>query len=204
MADKEIVEKLLDEMAEYFDKSETSITYKILYSLAQELDDFTEQKTNLVSEIQIDTASGDFLDDLARLFRLSRKGAETDTELRSRIKSYWPGFSGGGTADAIKSTINKISGIDEDTITITDIVACKILIEVVFGSTEEIALKSTIADTLEQIKAAGVYPFFKWVINGDLLSESLSISEVVSISLGNLNIWIYEQSLVDAYDEVLW
>lgn len=121
MAEKDTINRLLDELPEFYAKGETSNNFGVLNSVAESLDDEAEQNVNLVKDVQIDTSAAQALNDLGRLFRLSRKPGENDADFKARIKAYWPGFSGGGTKNSFITTLNRITGVPEEDIKITEI-----------------------------------------------------------------------------------
>ena len=179
---KKTIEKLLDILPSYWAKHAATNTYEFLFSLALELDVVDVQITNLNSEIFIDTSTGTYLNGLARIFRLSRKSGETDNQLRARTKAYWPGFSGGGTLDAFKSTLNRITEVPESEITITEIDFMKVAINVVFDSEDDYGLADTITDTIQLIKAAGIYVVPNFILTRGPFDEAVGITESIYIS----------------------
>ena len=197
---KEIIYKLLDELPEYWNKSENTTTYQFLYSIALELEVMETQIENMSSEIFVDTSTGNYLNELARLFRLSRKSNETDAQLRARVKSYWPGFSGGGTLDAFKATINRITDVPETDITLTEIDFMKVAIEIIFDSEEDYDLSEMLISAIEQIKAAGVYVSPNFVLTGSLFGEAVGITDAIDITTIPAGYWVAGVSLAGSED----
>ena len=192
------VNKILNRIPSFWNKNTNSTNYQLVEAFVTELDRFSTETANLKLEIYVATATGQRLDDLGRFFRLSRRPLETDDAYRARIMAYWPGYSGGGTIPAIKSTVNRITGIPEDDVVITEIPTMKFEADILLDSLEDLALKDTIRDTVWRIKAAGVYPFFLWTINGDLLSEDLTVSDSVEVKyITELTWFIWETSIID-------
>jgi len=134
--------------------------------------------------IQLSTATDLYLDDIGKLFSLSRNVGETDEEFRSRIKAFWPGFSGSGTEEDLKNVINRITGIAVNDIIITDIVDMKILIE--FNIGPNFNLIDTVKDLIFQNKAAGIYPFFE-IKSG--FEDEVSWNDNLSITVLILKTW---------------
>lgn len=196
---EERVLKILRRFPTWWKKDSDSNTYGLVKSFSDSFDAFSIQSYNMKDEIYVETATGTYLDDLAKLFKLSRKSGETDDQLRARIKAYWPGFSGGGTRDAIKTTVHKITGVPEDDVTVTDVPdELKINVEVVIPDAETMALMPTIEDVIWDIKAAGVYPFIIWVLNGDLVADGITIGDSVTITpVATDTYFRWELSLID-------
>lgn len=182
MAWQERVNKILRRFPSWWRRDTDSNTFGLIKSFSNEFDGFSTESNNMKLEMYVDTATGIYLDDLAKIFKLIRKPGETDTQLRARIKAYWPGFSGGGTKDAIISTINKMTGIPETDISVTDIPSLKILVEIIYDPLYA-TLMTVIEETIWKIKAAGVYPFLLYTLIGGDLDEALQVSDSVNISI---------------------
>ena len=174
--------RMLDYLPDFYNKEDGSINYEFLLSVATEIDVLSSQADNLQIEIQIDTSTGNYLNDLARLFRLSRKPSETDIQFRARIKAYWPGFSGGGTIESIKATLNRITEVPESDITVTEIDFMKIAVDVILDSEEDYSLVSTIESTLQIIKAAGIAVFRNYTLTSGPFNEGILCSDSIEIS----------------------
>jgi hypothetical protein len=198
--------KILNRLPNFWNKEKDSQTAHLIKSFSDELEDYTIEVNNLHSEIYVQTATGKRLDELGRLFKLSRKLNESDDAFRVRIIAYWPGFSGGGTIPAIKSTVNKITGIPEDQVEVEEASppVMKFRANISFIEPGQEALKETIRETIWGIKTAGVYPFFNWIINGNITSEDLSIMDSVDVYYITTENWfIWEVSLIDS-NKLIW
>lgn len=75
----------------------------------------------LKKSIFIDTAKGNELDDIARIFLLFRLEGENDVSFRSRIKSFYQVALASGTIDGIKKAISLLLNVSIDNIDITQI-----------------------------------------------------------------------------------
>lgn len=135
----------------------------------------------LKEEIQINTSTDGYLEDIAKIFNLSRKVNESDSQFKARIKAFWPGFSGSGTINDLKNVINRITGISVDNITITEIPDMKFLIDFNIGANFD--LVQTVKDLVFQNKAAGTYPFFS-ISSGFNDNTSASDSMVITVLAG--------------------
>jgi hypothetical protein len=186
---KEIIHKLLDELPEYWNKSSSSNLYNFLYSIALEFEEYDTQIDNMEAEVQIDTSSGQYLNELGRMFRLSRNPNETDEQLRARIKAYWPGFSGGGTIDAFKATLNRVTGVPESDIEIVEVDFMKVAIILLLDDENDYNLATTIVNLLENIKASGVKVFPNYILTGDTFLESFNVSDKIKIIGTSAGFW---------------
>jgi hypothetical protein len=131
-------------------------------------------KTN----IQISTASGEYLDDIGSLFNLTRIISESDNAFRARILSYISQSASSGTSDDIRNVISNFTGLPIEVISVTDIGAGKILIETSVGT--EFELADTIYDIVNKSKAAGIYAFLD--VSADI-QDLLSLVDTIQISV---------------------
>jgi len=192
-------ERVLSNLPTHWSKDEKSFNYKLFNAFAEELKTANIKIDSMKSAVFIDTAAGEQLNDLGKLFKLGRDSGETDEQYRARIKGYWPGFSGAGTADSLKRTLNAILNIPTENITITDINFVKFLIQAAMTSEQYETLKETIESLVWKIKAAGVYPFFQWAISDLLTTETLVVDDSnLTITSYEENSWfIIESSLIE-------
>lgn len=96
----------------YYAKDSDTNIYRFLNSFADSLETFSSNLNLMRSQLYVDTASGDSLDKLGAVFNLPRMPGESDNLYRARIKSYIPGFLGGGTFDAIVTNVKNRWGWD--------------------------------------------------------------------------------------------
>lgn len=178
---KSILYELLDNLPEYMDKSEGKNIYNFIYSLSLSLETFNDNIDSLKSEIQIDTAQAQYLDDIGKLFTLLRKSDEVDASYRARIKTFISSYIGGGTIAALKQAVSDITDISTSEINVTEIDFMKVLLDVVLNTDELIASASTISDSVDNTKAAGIYLFKNIIITGDSFSEELTLSDAVLV-----------------------
>ena len=111
--------------------------------------------TNLRNQIYINSCSGSNMDDLAKLFRLPRNTGEADSEYRQRIKGYFQSAISFGTKDNLKSALASLLSIDESDVTITELSALIIKIEIPVPF--DLDLVDAVSETISTTKAAGVY-----------------------------------------------
>lgn len=108
-------------------------------------------------EIQISTATGVYLDDIASLFNLTRNAEESDVVFRARILSFISQSVSSGTAEDIQNVVSNFTGLDPEEVLVEDIGPAKIKVTASVGSTFELA--NSIFDIISKTKAAGVYAF---------------------------------------------
>ena len=199
-------ENILERLPDFYEKEVGSVNYGLALSFAEEFNDYDNEVQNLHLEVFVNTATGERLDDLGRIYKLSRKPGETDDQFRARIIAYWPGFSGGGTIDAIKTTVAKITGIPATSVVIVEDIppALTFNAEISLLTPADLTLVETIRDVVWDIKAAGIYPFFTWVLTGTLTDDFLEISDSVSISIviPPTGYFVIEVSLLDDADTI--
>lgn len=114
------VNKILSYLPTHMKKDAASNNYKFINSFNTDFTEVSAEISNLKKSIQLETATGNNLNDIGELFMLNRRENESDSNYRARIKAFWPGYSGGGTEGSIKQAINRMVGLDPSQITITD------------------------------------------------------------------------------------
>jgi len=148
--------------------------------LIEQFDDFETELNNMKLSVQIDTATGTDLENIAAIFGLSRDIGESDSDFRSRIKAFFPGTVGSGTIVEIKNTINRVTGISLSEIDITEIESAKF--KVTFSIGPNFSLINTVKDIVWEIKSAGIYPFFD-ITSG--VTDTTTVSDDVEILVTN-------------------
>lgn len=171
---------ILDNLPDFFQVEEDSNNYKFISSFDEDFQEVSDNIENLKSAIQVTTASGLDLDTIGSLFKLIRKGDETDSDFRSRILAFWQGFAQGGTETAILDTLKAMTGLSDDDITLTEIDTLKIKITANIGSLG--ASTDVVIDTLNEVKAAGVYLILNFQSS---LSDTYEHTDSVNINLAS-------------------
>lgn len=157
MVEQNITTKLLGHIPAFYDKDTNSNNYKFFVSFASEIEDLNSSIEDLKVAIQVTTATGQYLDDIGELFLLRRNGNESDRTYRTRILTYWKGFTGGGTFESIRQSILNTGLVDENSFSITEI--RPLVFQINIGITEELDpdLINQILQIINNIKAAGMY-----------------------------------------------
>ena len=163
------------------------------------MEDVDNQITELRKNIQLSTAEGSQLDSIGRLFLLPRLENETDTDYRARIKAYWPGYSGGGTIESIKQTINRMTGVDESDITVIDYHSGSYIQPLKFRVVVDIpslgVTANTVSTVLHQTKAAGTYVIPN--ISSTLADEYVNTFNDSNYSISKSNYFYGDYALPD-------
>jgi len=116
---EQIREETLNELPGWQKDSLDSVTSSVIDAFASEGALLSTNIDAMHDAVFVDTATGSELDDLAEMFRIVRQSGETDASLRGRIKSYWAGFTGGGTTTAIEESLETALGLAPGTIVVT-------------------------------------------------------------------------------------
>lgn len=106
------IDDLLNNIPDAYDKEETSFLYKILSVIGSELDKFMDDMDYVDKAKYVTEANGTDLDKLGKLLAVKRFSGENDLTYRGRIQSKVPSFIGGGTLEAIKSTVKNVLGVE--------------------------------------------------------------------------------------------
>jgi len=156
---------ILEKLPTFWKKSAGSNNYKVCNAVGLELYGASNSSLKLVLDIQVDTAEGVKLNNLGRLFRLSRNSGETDAVFRARIKAHWQGWVGAATEDAIKNVISRTIGGTVADVTITqEVLKIYIIVAIDLDDTE---LQATVVSLVNQFKAAGIYSKVNFIHNFD-------------------------------------
>jgi len=149
--------KLLDFLPRFLLKEESSNNYKLMLSLSNEYVDIDTNVIELKRAIQISTASGSYLEDIADLFGLKREDSETDTEFRARIQGFFTKNVGGGVESSLKSSLALGLGISESIITIETVTRNIFIITFMLNGSENLESFNSINNIITENKAAGMY-----------------------------------------------
>lgn len=151
---EQITQRIFDKsIPTFYDR--TGNLKQLLDSLSEEYKTLYSNIDGLKEELNINTIDGTFLDDLGKLFRLSRLEGESDESYRAKIRSYWSVLTGGGTSEGIKSAIVLLVGVNEDDITITS-ENLIIVVQITVGDVNIVTLNN-VPIIVNLAKAAGIY-----------------------------------------------
>lgn len=175
----EVRTRLLDYLPDAYAKDPGTTNYGLMTGYASEINVLYGALSLLHSELYVNTATGQYLDDLAKIFRLARKTGETDAQFRGRIKAYWSIFSGGATVQAIKDAIQALTTVDVPEVEIDEFEPMKFRVIFPLPDLDNLVIESVI-DATFQAKAAGVWPFF--TATNTIASEGVSVGESFSIT----------------------
>jgi hypothetical protein len=196
---KAIIYKLLEELPEFYNKDNNTTTYQFLYSLAQEFETTENNITELHNNVFVDTSTGIYLNDLAKLFRIRRDGGETDDSLRARIKAHWAGVGGGGTLASIKSALSNAFSVPQEFITINESEFMKL--GIIISTNEEVPdnVIDAMNEMLKKSVAAGIWVEASYSL-ANALEDALEISELVETFEGTTGIFTAGVSLAGGAD----
>ena len=108
------------------------------------------------SKIQIETATGDYLNDIGKLFGLSRQANETDDLFRSRISSHLNSLNSSGAASDIELALSSGLGIPIDDVAVTDGTLLKMVITIQVDDDSILEIFNNVCNIVTSSKAAGV------------------------------------------------
>lgn len=112
----ERTKRMLDNLPEYMMVWDVnSNIYKLMTALGKQVDE-AEKELNLIMRSHwVDKAYREDLDKIGLLFNMTRKNGETDQEFRIRLKRAIIEYQGGGTKNAIISTVKQELGLPQET-----------------------------------------------------------------------------------------
>ena len=156
---KTFTDKLLDNLPQHMTKDEDSNNYNFFKSLKSSLDNITININGTENSIQLNTATGAYLDAIGKLFSLNRTTNESDTNFRARIKAYFQANIGGGSKPNMKDALANSFGVPEENITVViSTVSSSIFhLEVLVTDTVPLEIFNNVLQIVDKTKAAGVY-----------------------------------------------
>jgi len=145
--------KILNNLPDFMSTEDNSNNYKFIHSFGTTFDTLSANIDELKLSIQISTASGTKLDDLGKLFLLTRNGGENDSDFRVRILSFWEGYIQGGIKQSLIDTLKSLTGATSVTYDETDDLIIKMS-----STIPNLSINlGTISSVLNDIKPAGTF-----------------------------------------------
>ncbi len=91
-----------------------SFVYNLVYALGKRIDEAEKEVDAILRSHWVDTAFGTSLDKLGGIYGIGRKPHEGDPEYRNRLKQAIIEFKGGGTINAILTSVRMTLGLPRD------------------------------------------------------------------------------------------
>ncbi|MFC1803895.1 hypothetical protein ACFL0D_08035 [Thermoproteota archaeon] len=91
-----------------------SLIFNLLFALGNRLDEAEKEVTDILRSHWVDTSFGNNLDKLGAMYGYKRKQKESDTEYRNRLKQAVIEFKGGGTINALMTSVKMTLGLSID------------------------------------------------------------------------------------------
>ena len=101
VVDKPIVDGIMSNLPDFYDSENSSGNYRFIDSIGSSLTEWDVELNDTNLAMFISTAQGNEIDLVAEYFNLYRYSGETDSHLRGRVRSFIPGFIGGGVESSI-------------------------------------------------------------------------------------------------------
>ncbi|MBM3291594.1 hypothetical protein FJY84_02835 [Candidatus Bathyarchaeota archaeon] len=109
--------RILESLPDYFTVWDTeSNIYKFMTALGKQIDEAEKELTLIMRSHWVDKANLEDLDKIGSLFNMPRKNNEQDQEYRSRLKRAIIEYQGGGTKNAILTTVNQELGLPQNSL----------------------------------------------------------------------------------------
>ena len=118
------------------------------------LDEIETKWNECKRDISIRTAVGNAIDEIGKIFKLSRTTGETDTAYRQRVTSAFQLFTYASTITAMKKGLSLYLGFEEDDITVEEIRPLVVKLTVSVGSAFD---DDAFTVMINKVKPAGVY-----------------------------------------------
>jgi len=145
---------------------------------------------NLKNEIQIDTASGEELDDIAKLYSLARDEGESDDLFRSRIKNYVDIKNIDGVRKYLKNYLINLTG--ETSIEVNEFPTNPMKLYIT-GFLPLDWSQDRLRTIVEEIKVAGTKIFYSFNI---VVNEEVSFTDTYEIQNPD-NLFVIEESEIE-------
>lgn len=166
----------------------------LVYSILEEIEVLNKSIYDLASMLDIEKASGVWLDRLGEVFGIFRGIGESDDLYRINILQYWLVVSKNATSEIMIKFLVLIIG-EEENLYEYDRLNGKI--KIVLNKKLNIEIKELVQRTLLEVKATGIDIIidFKYKIQKGSLLCGL-------FSSWNPHIWKYEEELLDRLDQI--
>jgi len=113
--DMKRTQKILDRLPSFYRTWDTkSLIFNMVYALGKRLDESEKDLYAVMWAHWVDKAFDGDLDKLGILYNLKRKPDETDPAYRSRLKRAIMEFKGGGTINAVLTSVRTALGLPRD------------------------------------------------------------------------------------------
>ena len=93
---------------------DNSLIFKLVNALGKRLDEADKDSDRILRSHWVDTAFREDLDKLGAIFNLERKPAESDSQYRNRLRRAIMEFKGGGTVNAVLTSVRMALGLRGD------------------------------------------------------------------------------------------
>ena len=114
------ITRLMDRVTSPYDKGDSSNMRKMLAGYVDELDALEQNDSDMLVARDVNNATGQSLDYIGAVFDIVRQTAETDDELRARIKFAGQQQFTSGTETEVHEGIASVLDVDVSRISITE------------------------------------------------------------------------------------
>jgi hypothetical protein len=111
----ERTKRILDRLPLFYRSwDKNSLIFNLLFAMGKRLDEAEKEATTILRSHWVDTSFGADLDRLGAIFGFKRKSHEGDPEYRNRLKQAVIEFKGGGTINALLTSVRMTLGLPRD------------------------------------------------------------------------------------------
>jgi hypothetical protein len=108
-------QRILDRFPSFYKTwDRNSLIFNMVHALGKRLDEAEKDLYAIMWAHWVDKASGSELDQLGDLYNIKRKPDETDSAYRNRLKRAIMEFKGGGTINAVLTSVKTALGLPRD------------------------------------------------------------------------------------------
>lgn len=111
----ERTKRILDRLPLFYRSwDRNSLIFNLLFTMGKRLDEAEKEVTAILRSHWVDTSFGTDLDKLGAIFGFERKSHEGNPEYRNRLKQAVIEFKGGGTINALLTSVRMTLGLPRD------------------------------------------------------------------------------------------
>ena len=111
----ERTQRILERFPDFYQTwNPNSLIYNIISSMGKQLDESDKELLSIMRGHWVDTAQIKELDQLGCIFNVKRKHGDSDIEYRTRLKRAIIEYKGGGTINAILTSVRMALGLPSD------------------------------------------------------------------------------------------